>query len=70
MNSGDKLVHLHLHRPHNGRAEYYFGSVAAMFDAMNTNIVGVSPQTLRNYRFKDVEFYANKYCTIEIITLD
>lgn len=66
----EKIIHLHLHRPINNKTDYYYKSLSDMFDALSSNIIGVAPQTLRNYRFNEQEFYANKFCTIEIITLD
>lgn len=68
--SGDTIIYLHLHRPIEGRMDYYFASLSDMYDAMNPNDIGVTRQSLRNYRFNERCFYANKYCTIERITIE
>lgn len=70
LKRNDKIVHLHLHKSFNGKTDFYYANISDMFDALSSTIIGVAPQTLRNYRINENEFYANKYCTIEIITLD
>ena len=66
----DKIVHLHLHKPHEGKNDWYFASLSKLYEKMHPNTVGVTRQSLRNYRFNEKQFYANKFCTIELITLE
>lgn len=68
--SHEKIVYLHLHKPLEGKMDWYFPSLGRMYEMMHPNTVGVTRQSLRNYRFNDRGFYANKYCTIELITLE
>lgn len=66
----DKIIYLHLHKPMEGKMDFYFASLADMYDKMHPNDVGVSRQSLWNYKFFERCFYANKFCTIELITLE
>ena len=70
MKQGDKIVHLHLYRSEEGLMDFYFASLSNMFRKMHPNKIGICPQSLRNFRFNERRFYANKFCTIELITLE
>ena len=50
--------------------DFYFASLSNMFRKMHPNKIGICPQSLRNLRFNERRFYANKFCTIELITLE
>ena len=70
MKSGDKIVHLHLHRPEEGLMDFYFKTIEGMCRKMPPNKIGICPQSLRNNHFYERRFYANKFCAIELITLE
>ncbi|MBQ9546764.1 MAG: hypothetical protein IJU90_05710 [Bacteroidales bacterium] len=66
----NKIVYLHLHQPLDGKMDFYYASLADMYEAMHPNTIGVARQSLYNAGFVDRGFYANKFCTIELITLE
>jgi len=70
IRKNDKIVYLHLHKPKEGKMDWYFASLSDLYAKMHPNDIGVTRQSLRNYRFNERGFYANKYCTIELITLE
>lgn len=68
--SKEKIVYLHLHQPLEGKMDWYFPSLGRMYEKMHPNTIGVARQSLRNNRFNERGFYANRFCTIELITLE
>ena len=70
MKQGEKIIYLHLHKPIEGRQDFYYPSLSEMYKKVHPNTVGVTHQSLRNCRFNERCFYANKFCTSELITLD
>ena len=70
MRGGEKIVHVHLHRPDEGLMDFYFHSVDAMCRKMTAQKIGVCARTLYNIKFYERQFYANSLCTIELITLE
>lgn len=64
-----KVVHLHLKIPDASRQDYYFGSLAALYDKFTTVDVGIGYKSLTNaIRGKDT--YENKKCVIHIGTIE
>ncbi len=43
-----KVIHVELKEPYKGRRNYYFGSVAAIYDTLSAEIVGISAGGLWN----------------------
>lgn len=43
-----RVVHVELLTPYNGKHNYYFGSVAAIYDTLPTEIVGIGQDALYN----------------------
>lgn len=43
-----KVIHVELNEPYNGQQHYYFGSVAAIYDILPKDIVGISKEALWN----------------------
>ena len=41
-----KVIHVELNDPYNGQQHYYFGSVAAIYDILPKDIVGISKEAL------------------------
>lgn len=48
MKQQRKVIHVELKQPYNGRRNYYFGSVAAIYDTLPTEIVGIGAGGLWN----------------------
>ena len=46
-NATMNIVHVHLHQPHNGENDYYFGSLAAIHEYLPADVVGISANVLR-----------------------
>ena len=58
-----KVVHLNLYEPYQGQADFYFGSVKAIYDHVPKERVGiVYPNLCSVLRHDGV--YRNKYCVI------
>lgn len=43
-----KVIHVELKEPYNGRCNHYFGSVAAIYDTLPPDVVGISAGGLWN----------------------
>lgn len=43
-----KVIHVELMEPHNGKHHWYFGSVAAIYDTLTAEAVGISQASLWN----------------------
>lgn len=64
-----KVIHLHLKEPINGKADYYYGSMIAIYDEFSHDMLGITYKSLVNaIRGKSV--YENKRCVIRIGTLE
>lgn len=48
MNQQRKVIHVELAEPYNGERHYYFGSVAAIYDTLPKEIVGIEKESLWN----------------------
>lgn len=49
----------------NGKRHFYFGSIAAIFDELSEEQIGIKKESLWNVDLSRVE-YQNKYCTIRM----
>lgn len=48
MSHNRKVIHVELKEPYKGRRNHYFGSVAAIYDTLPAEIVGISAGGLWN----------------------
>ena len=67
MKQKRKIVHVELKEPFRSRRHYYFGSVAAIYDFLPKDIVGISKESLWNEQ--DPERYENKKVIIRYGTI-
>lgn len=63
-----KVIHVELKEPFNGKRHYYYGSKAAIYDDLSEDIIGIKKESLWNVYLDKVE-YQNKFCTIRMGTL-
>ncbi len=42
----NNVIHVHLNEPYNGKSDFYFGSVAAIFEALPKDVVGAGKEWL------------------------
>jgi len=60
-----KVIHVEMREPYNGKRHFYFGSIAAIFDELSEEQIGIKKESLWNVDLSRVE-YQNKYCTIRM----
>lgn len=60
-----KVIHVELREPYYGKRHFYFGSIAAIFDELSEEQIGIKKESLWNVDLSRVE-YQNKYCTIRM----
>jgi len=48
MNNQRKVIHVELTEPYNGERHYYFGSVAAIYETLPREVVGIEKASLWN----------------------
>lgn len=58
-----KIVHVHLNEPYEGKSDYYFGSLAAIYASLPEEVVGIKYKSLTAKRFSR---YENKRCVINV----
>ena len=58
-----KVIHVELKEPYQGKIHYYFGSKAAIYDALPIQVVGIKLESLWAINLEQKE-YNNKLCTI------
>lgn len=63
MNRQRKVIHVELKEPYNGRHNYYFGSVAAIYETLPVDVVGIGLGSLWNAFGKD-STYRGKFATV------
>lgn len=68
MKTNSKIVHLHLKVPINDKSDFYFGSIKAIFDIIEEDVIGIKYKSLTN-ALRGRDFYQNKHCTVRIDTL-
>lgn len=57
------MIHVELAEPYKGEANWYFGSVAAIYQEIPREAVGVSEEYLRR-KLREAESYKTKRATI------
>lgn len=61
----EKVIHVELNKAYKGKKNYYFGSMAAIYDELPESIVGIKLISLWNVDLKGSE-YSNSLCTIRM----
>lgn len=62
MGYNQKIIHVELNEPYQGKKHWYFGSISAVFQELPTEVVGVTLESLWSHWNNDE--YRNKLCTI------
>lgn len=62
--NGKTVFHVQLTKPFDGCQEYFFGSIAAIFDTLGPNTIGVTQQRLYDVKIEPGNPYRNGNCTI------
>lgn len=60
-----KIIHLELKEPKDGKSDYYFGSLLAIYDSLQKEDVGITYKSLTN-ALRGKETYENQKCVIRI----
>lgn len=63
--NGNTIYHVRLNAAINGQVDFFFGSIAAIFDHLGPNQVGIVKQSLYDFKITPENPYRNKYCTIQ-----
>lgn len=58
-----KIVHVYLHEPYEGKADYYFGSLRAIYASLPEEEVGIKYTSLTAKKFSR---YENRKCVINV----
>lgn len=62
-----KIIYVHLRKkPAHGTRDFFFGSIAAAYDALDENTLGVKQSYLRNYLRDHRGRYKNDNCIITV----
>lgn len=61
-----KIVHVHLKEPYEGKEDYYFGSLRAIYTVLPEVVVGLRYKSLTAKKFSR---YENKRCVIIVDAL-
>ncbi|MBQ6067948.1 MAG: hypothetical protein IJK84_00455 [Bacteroidales bacterium] len=64
------IIKVHLHHPHNGQSDFYFRNLTALYAGLTSQVIGICRQALINTKFMEKRFYANQFCTIEVVILN
>ena len=59
-----KVYKVELKEPHEGKKEYYFTCMAAIFDKLGRSVVGCQISTLWRCKVSSGHVYEGKKCTI------
>lgn len=70
MNKTKEIIKVHLHCPFNEKSDYYFSNLANMYSILTPQILGICRQSVINAKLYQKRFYANSFCTMEIVTVD
>lgn len=66
--NGNKIIHIELKEPYEGKRHWYFGSKSAVYDVFDKDIIGCTLPTLRTVNLTNSK-YENKKCIIRQGTL-
>ena len=59
------IYHVKLHEPIEGKADYYFSSITAIYNTFSTDLIGAARQTLYQQSLKSGEEYRTKNCIVK-----
>lgn len=59
MKQQRKVIHVQLKEPYKGKNHYYFGSIAAIYDVLPKDVVGITKESLWNV-LKDETYTGTK----------
>lgn len=62
----DKVYHVRLTSEHNGKKDYFFGSLAAIYSILTPEIVGCKVENLWNKNLNIGDCYDSGKCTISV----
>lgn len=60
----EKIIKVEFTEPIDGKSEYYFGSLSAIYDVFTREQMGCVLYTLWNASIKEGKPYKNKRCTV------
>ncbi|AQY21346.1 hypothetical protein [Riemerella anatipestifer] len=60
-----KIYHISFFESVNGKKDYYFGSISAIFSCFTTEQVGVAASTLYNLKLNIGDEHRTKFCLIK-----
>jgi hypothetical protein len=70
MRKTDKVIHVELKEPYEGKCHYYYGSKAAIYGHLPEALIGIKLESLWNVDLDAMpEGYSNRLCTIRMGTL-
>lgn len=58
-----KVIHVHLYEPYEGKSDYFFGSIIAIYSILPDDVVGIKYNYLKA---KKLTQYKNKKCVINV----
>ena len=58
-----KVIHVHLHEPFEGKRDYYFGSIIAIYSTLPEAVLGIKYVSLTS---KKLTQYMNEKCIINV----
>lgn len=61
----NKVIHVELNKPYKGKKNYYFGSMAAIYEILPEEVVGIKLISLWNVDLKSYE-YSNSLCKMRM----
>ena len=60
-----KVIHVHLiGQSFNGQTDFYFGSVAAIYDTLSHSVLGIKQRSLMQTLWKSDGVYENPRCRV------
>lgn len=65
-----KIIHIHLkNQEFNGKTEFYFGSVPAVYEVLDERVLGMKSGTMGQYLWHRGGMYENDRCRIIVDSL-
>ena len=57
-----RVYHVQLREPYNGKTDFFFGSIIAIYSVLPADVVGIKYTSLKSKR---LDRYENKKCVIQ-----
>lgn len=70
MTKQKDIIKVHLHQPYQGKSDSYYSNLTNLYSHLTPQLLGICRQSLINAKLYEKRFYANAFCTIEIVTVD